>query len=269
VLGMAHLWVVTDSRQAAQRMPAALVKTLAGRGIRPRVVIADRGVPSLRGLEPGDLVVGRTRHRAGLALLEAAELHGGRTFPPREAVRTVRNKAEATLSLARAGIRVPPTVVAYSPEQAVYVGFPMILKPVFGEGARGVRVVHGPLALEMAGWDGTPLLAQSYVETGGVDLTLYVAGEHVWAVRRPSPLLVPHAGARRVGLTLELRALAVDCADQFGLRLLSVDVLETPSGPVVVDVDEFPNYTGIDEAPEVIADVLQERLAHVSAGNGG
>ena len=215
---MARLWVVTDSRHAAQRMPAALVEALAARGIRPRVVVADRGLSSLRGLEHGDLVVGCTRHRAGLALLEAAELHGGRTFPAVAAVRTVRNKAQTTLSLARDGIRVPPTVVAYSPEQAVYVGFPMVLKPVFGEGARGVRVIHGPLALEMAGWDGTPVLAQAYVETGGVDLTLYVAGDRVWAVRRPSPLLVPHAGARRVGLTRDLRALAVACAERFGLR---------------------------------------------------
>src|SRR4051794_33851125 len=266
---MARLWGMTDSQHAAQRMPAALIQTLAARGIRPRVVVADRERPSLRGLEPGDLVVARTRHRAGLALVEAAELHGARTYPPYAAVRTVRNKAETTLSLARAGIRVPPTVVAYSPEQAVYVGFPMVLKPVFGEGARGVRIVHGPLALEMAGWDGTPVLAQAYVETGGVDLTLYVAGKHVWAVRRPSPLLVPHAGARRVGLTRELRELAVACAERFGLALVSIDVLETPSGPVVVDVDEFPDYTGIEEAPDVIADVLQERLEHASAGNGG
>ena len=266
---MTRLWVVTDSEHAAQRMPAALVQTLAVRGIHPRVVVADRERASLRGLEAGDLVVGRTRDRAGLALLEAAELHGARTFPSHAAVRTVRNKAEATLSLARAGIRVPPTVVAYSPEQAVHVGFPMVLKPVFGEGARGVRVVHGPLALEMDGWDGTPVLAQAYVETGGVDLTLYVAGEHVWAVRRPSPLLVPDAGARRVGLTRLLRTLAVSCAERFGLQLMSLDVLEPPAGPVVVDVDEFPNYTGIDEAPEVIADVLQERLEHATAHNGG
>src|SRR4051794_11405350 len=145
----------------------------------------------------------------------------------------------------------------------------MVLKPVFGAGARGVRVVHGTLALEMAGWDGTPVLAQAYVETGGVDTTLYVAGERVWAGRRPSPLLAPHASARRIGLTRELRALAVACAERFGVGLLGVDVLETPSGPLVVDVDEFPDYTGIDEAPDVIADVLVEQLAHASAGNGG
>jgi hypothetical protein len=33
-------------------------------------------------------------------------------------------------------------------------------------------------------------------------------------------------------------------------------VLEAADGPVIVDVNEFPNYTGIDEAPEVIGRLL-------------
>jgi hypothetical protein len=33
-------------------------------------------------------------------------------------------------------------------------------------------------------------------------------------------------------------------------------VLEGADGPVIVDVNEFPNYTGIDEAPEVIGRLL-------------
>ena len=55
-----------------------------------------------------------------------------------------------------------------------------------GSGA-GVSVVHVPCELERLPWDGTPLLAQAYVETGGVDLHLCVAGDRVWATRRPSP----------------------------------------------------------------------------------
>src|SRR3954466_11532526 len=171
---MARLWVLSDSKMLAERMPRALVHALAVHGILPDILVADCPRASWRGLEPGDLVVARTRHRSGLAPHEAAELHGAHTFPSHAAVRTVRNKAETKLSLARAGIRVPPTVVAYSPEQAVYVGFPMVLKPVFGEGARAVCVVHGPLALKMAGWNGTQRIGQAYINTGCVDTTLYV-----------------------------------------------------------------------------------------------
>src|SRR5207244_10426913 len=104
----------------------------------------------------------------GLALLEAAELHGARSFEHAAAVRAARNKAQVAFTLARAGVAVPETVIAYGPEHAARVGFPLVLKPVFGAGA-GVRIVHTRRELARARWDGTPVLAQAYVATGGVD----------------------------------------------------------------------------------------------------
>jgi glutathione synthase/RimK-type ligase-like ATP-grasp enzyme len=96
------------------------------------------------------------------------------------------------------------------------------------------------------------VLAQRFVDTGGVDLKLYVAPGAVWAVRRESPLARVSGDGERVPVTEDLRALARACGDAFRLALYGVDVLETPSGPVVIDVNEFPNYTGIEEAPETI-----------------
>ncbi|HEY3021415.1 MAG TPA: ATP-grasp domain-containing protein [Solirubrobacteraceae bacterium] len=261
---MYRLWVLTDAATLHERMPAALVRTLEARGLAPRLVVADRAPASWRGLRAGDLVVARTRNPAGLALLQAAELHGGRTFDSHAAVRAVRNKAQATLLLARAGVPVPETVVAYGAAHAARLGFPMVVKPVFGSGARGVRIVHGRSELERLPWDGTPLLAQAYVATGSVDVQLCVAGERVWARRRPSPLVAPGAGGRPVAVTPPLRRLALACARRFGLALAGIDVLEAPGGPVVVDVDAFPDYAGIDEAPGVIADALVAELAERS-----
>ena len=45
---------------------------------------------------------------------------------------------------------------------------------------------------------------------------------------------------------------------EFGLRLFGLDVLELPEGPVVVDVNEFPNYTGVDDAPAEIGRAVLE-----------
>jgi ribosomal protein S6--L-glutamate ligase len=64
-------------------------------------------------------------------------------------------------------------------------------------------------------------------------------------------------------VTRDLLRLAVICGEAFGLSLYGVDVLETPEGPVVVDVNEFPNYTGVDEAPAAIGAFLV-RLAEDS-----
>jgi len=268
---MSRLWVLTDSAALRERMPAALVDALEARGTAPRLVVADRTPASWRGLARGDLVVARTHQPGGLALLQAAELHGARSFDSHAAVRCVRNKAQATLALARAGVAVPDTVVAYDAEHAARVGFPLVVKPVFGDGERGVRVVHVRRELDRLPWDGTPLLAQAYVATGGVDLHLCVGGDRVWARRRPSPLVAPGAAGRPVAVTPSLARLALGCARRFGLALASVDVLETAGGAVVVDVDAFPDYRGIDEAPGVIAAALLAELgarSPLSSSNG-
>src|SRR2546423_1021210 len=258
---MPGLWVLTDSDRLGERMPRALARALAGRGLEARMVVADGERASWRGLAQRDLVVARTHTAAGLALLEAAELHGAQLFEPIAALRAARNKAQVALTLARAGVTVPDTVVAYAPEQAARLGFPLVLKSVFHGAGAGVRVVHTRCQLAQAPWDGTPVLAQGYVATGGVDLRLYVAGDRVWALRRSSPLLAPGAIGRRVALTGALRDLALVCARRIGLRLCAITALEAPGGPVVVDVEAFPTYSGVAEAGEAVAGAVIARLA--------
>src|SRR5205823_13037184 len=99
VPGMPGLWVLTDADRLGERMPRALVRALRARGIEARVVVADGERPSWRGLAPNDLVVARTRRAGGLALLEAAELHGARSFEHAAAVRAARNKAQVAFTL--------------------------------------------------------------------------------------------------------------------------------------------------------------------------
>lgn len=134
--------------------------------------------------------------------------------------------------------------------------FPIVLKPVFGDNARGVLILRTRAALDAVEWSGELLLAQAYVDAGGFDVKLYVAGDRVWATRRPSPLVDAEAAATQVAVTPELRRIAEGCRHEFGLHLFGVDVLESDSGLSIVDVNEFPNYTGLDEAPDVIGALL-------------
>lgn len=59
------------------------------------------------------------------------------------------------------------------------------------------------------------------------------------------------------------------CGRVLGLRLFRVDLIESSSGPFVVDVNEFPNYTGIDAAPGVIGRLVLAEAAVPSAGTNG
>jgi ribosomal protein S6--L-glutamate ligase len=259
-------WILTDRRYLRQRMPLAVIDWLRAHDQAPRVVLADDAAGRWAGLEPGDLVIARSRHPLAAALLDAAVARGARGLHPTASVQRVRDKATCALALARSGLPIPETVLVQRPEELGQLPdamFPIVLKPVFGDNARGVQILRTRAALDAVAWSGELLLAQSYVDAGGFDVKLYVAGEHVWATRRPSPLLDPHAEATQVAVTPALRRIAEGCRGEFGLHLFGVDVLESGAGLAIVDVNEFPNYTGLDEAPEAIGALL---LAEGAAG---
>jgi ribosomal protein S6--L-glutamate ligase len=266
-----QIWTLTDLRYLRQRMPRALTGCLVARGShRLRIVIADDGSqvsvlgPSSHersvwaGLERGDLVIVRSRHPFALALLEEAESLGARTVIGSAALRRVRDKVRALLTLAELGLPTPETFVACRPEDVVRLRprFPLLLKPFQGDNGQGIRLVRTSRELFDVEWGEPIVLAQRYVDSGGVDIKLYVAWDRIWAVRRPSPLTGGDAAPMQVSVDAALGRLARDCAAAFELPLLGIDVLRGAEGPVIVDVNEFPNYTGIEEAPEVIAGLL-------------
>jgi ribosomal protein S6--L-glutamate ligase len=280
-------WVVSDRRYLGQRMPRAVIDWLREARVPIRLLVADdlvvglgdgaasRGSDPWAALAPGDVVVARTRHPLGLALLRSIPRRDVEVLTPWEGVASVRNKPRAALSLAEHGIPTPPTFLAGTPAAIKEVPpehFPLLLKPYLGDNARGIATVRDPSELDDLSWHDGMVLAQTFVPAGGLDIKVYVAGERMWAVRRPSPLGI-EAGwspdgevgeadepSRAVSMTPTLRRLATSCGALFGLELFGIDVLESPEGPVVVDVNEFPNYTGVPDAPEVIGKMVIARL---------
>lgn len=265
------VWVLTDQRYLAQRMPAALVEWLGEHGIAYRVVCPESGVIDVTASDsgpwgrfgPGDLVV--TRSRQALALAVLAGVPGTvRSLPEWPSVARVRDKAQVARTLCRARVPAPPTWLAAGPASLSRLGdecFPLVVKPQVGDNAEGVSVVEDRQDLdELPPVDGL-LVAQPYLEASGVDLKVYVVGDRVWAVRRPSPLGgldLDHAEPAPVSQFL--RALALRCRDAFRLDLLGLDVLETADGPFVVDVNEFPNYTGVEGAVSAVGELVASRL---------
>jgi ribosomal protein S6--L-glutamate ligase len=266
----ARVGLLVEPRYREQRQPARLVQALQERGCEVRdldlaaVRIGDQEWSA--GL---DVLLCRGRSPAVLAVLAAAEAAGVRCVNRADAVAAVVNKATMAVRLAAAGIPVPETFVgtpatladalAARPDGA---GYPLILKPVCGDNGRGLRVVHGAAELLGLDWPEPLLLAQRFVPDAGPDLKLYVAGRTVWAVRKPSPIdprtgspvtVGASAAAVPAELTEELEKLALRCGDVFGLDLYGVDCLQTPDGPVVLEVNDFPNYSGLPEADAVLA----------------
>jgi ribosomal protein S6--L-glutamate ligase len=133
--------------------------------------------------------------------------------------------------------------------------YPLVLKPVFGDNGRGLKVVQTAEELLQLEWEEPMVLAQQYIPSDGYDLKLYAIGDAIWAVRKPSPLADLQQGkAEPVLISQELVALGRQCGELFGLELYGVDCILTPDGPVVIEINEFANYTGVPNA--------NERLAH-------
>jgi ribosomal protein S6--L-glutamate ligase len=252
-------------------MPAALVSELERSDVPVRIVnandvVARVGVDPWGELSPGDVVIARTRNSFALALLRAAERPGVAVLPRWESVAHVRNKARAVETLAAHGIPMPRTLLVESPAALAHLPageFPLLLKPHLGDNASGIVLVHHPLELGDLTWPDALVVAQEYVDSGSVDVKLYGAGEQLWAVRRPSPLGLsgrPIDPPELVEVRPSLARLARACRDAFGLELYGVDVLESPRGPLVVDVNEFPNYTGVEDAPRAIVELVRSFL---------
>jgi ribosomal protein S6--L-glutamate ligase len=98
------------------------------------------------------------------------------------------------------------------------------------------------------------MLAQPYLVNPGYDMKLYNTGDEVFATIKRSPL---HPGAdvveEQIPVTPELRALALAVGRAFELDIYGIDVVETPDGYVVLDVNDFPSFGMVPEAAERLA----------------
>ena len=267
---------VVEQRYLRQGMPRAAIELLEARGVRPDVLCPRDGR-----FDPGtgvfhaeagqrfdlhryDLVVARTRDPFGLAILAYCEAAGIRTINSYAATERVRNKAQMTIALERAGVPCGPTVLA---SDVSVLGelpddwFPLLIKATYGDNSQGLRLIRRRDELGDVHWPEALVLAQHYLPNDGFDLKLYVCGERVFATRKPSPFNGnPRAAARPETPTPELEELALRCGRVFGLDIYGVDTIETPGGPAVIEVNEFPNFTAVPDAATRVVDFVLSRV---------
>ena len=253
--------IAAESRYLAQRQPAGLSAALTRAGYVPLFLDPDHGGSAP--LEAIDLIVARGRSTTLLELLARAESLRVRTINRRTAIAAVLDKASMARALVAGGL---PTPVSRAGSIAALAAtfhssdYPLIVKPVFGDNARGIRVVRSPAELSAMRWAEPVAIAQRLIPSDGFDLKLYVIGSEVHAVRKASPIAADQsAPPQPVPVTAALRALALRCGLLFGLELFGVDCIATPAGPVVIEVNDFPNYSGIDGADDCLARYLIER----------
>jgi ribosomal protein S6--L-glutamate ligase len=267
--GQLQIGLLAEARYLSQNQPTGLSQALAARGhqltlIDPQQSFYVMGEHEwLAGL---DLIVGRGRSWGLLALLGWAEERDVLTINRRAAIAAVHNKARMSVALANAGLSIPQTFfgsIAQLAENIPAAAYPIILKPIFGDNSRGLLVVASPAEMAASEWPEPVALAQRYLPTDGYDLKLYGIGDEIWPVWKESPFNPRAAGETKSGLaelTPELEDLGRRCGRLFGLDLFGVDTIVTEQGPLVIEINDYPNYTGVPAGNERLADFVERRV---------
>ncbi|HEV2127439.1 MAG TPA: lysine biosynthesis protein LysX, partial [Thermomicrobiales bacterium] len=185
------------------------------------------------------------------------------------------DKLLTTAALVKAGVPVPRTRIAFTPESALEaieeLGYPVVLKPAIGSWGRLLSKVNDRDAAEallehkvtLGSFHHGAFFIQEYVEKQGRDIRSFVAGdETICAIYRDSPHWITNtargAKASNCPITSELDELSRAAARAVGGGVVAVDLFETPDGLQVNEVNytmEFRNSintTGVDIPARII-----------------
>ncbi len=234
-----------------------------------KVELARRGVDLVtwdptRGLDlppdppDADLYLLKSDHPLALAAAGCLYDAGAPCLNGYPATAAAQDKARVQARLGRAGLPVPATrLVAERADlaDALECG-DRFVKPLQGFHGMGAGRLD-PGEAERAGPG--PWLVQEAVGEGHVVLKAYGVGRHV-AVRkmtfRPgvvdgvrSPVDAADAGPT-------LGDLARRAAEAAGLICFGADFVAGTDGPVLVDLNPFPGYRSVDDAPAWVADAV-------------
>ncbi len=221
-------------------------------------------------LEPFDAVIPRIGASVtfyGAAVLRQFEMMGAYPLNESVAITRSRDKLRSLQILARAGIGLPLTGFANSPDSTqdlikIVNGAPLVVKLLESTQGKGVVLAETPQAAEslieaFRGLNANFLVQEFIKEAGGADFRCFIVGDKVVAAMKRqgkegefrSNL---HRGgtASLVRLTPEERSAAVRSAKKMGLNVSGVDILRSNHGPVVLEVNSSPGLEGIETATQ-------------------
>jgi RimK family alpha-L-glutamate ligase len=189
---------------------------------------------------------------------------------PPEAIEHCVDKYDILAILEENGIPVPRTATTENVNEALKafkeLGGDVVVKPLFGSRGIGATRVTDPevastVFRSITFYHGV-LYLQEFVKHGLSDIRAFVVGNRVVAAMRrvASNWKTNYSqGGKPVRIELEkpLESLALKSAKSIDCKIGGVDILESPSGPVVVEVNSQPGWRGLQSVTKVnIADEI-------------
>ena len=201
----------------------------------------------------------------GTAVVRQFEMMHVFTAIESQALMRSRDKLRSLQLLARAGVGLPKTIFTNFSKDVKHVvdsvgGAPVILKLLEGTQGLGVILAESENAASsvMEAFNGLEarIIVQQFIkESKGADIRAFVVdGEIVGAMKRQGKEGEFRSNLHRGGtaqvieLTEEEKNTALISAKAMGLGIAGVDMLQSESGPLVLEVNSSPGLEGIERA---------------------
>jgi ribosomal protein S6--L-glutamate ligase len=216
--------------------------------------------------------IGRSLTEFGAMILNHFAILQVPTTLSSDALVTARNKFRALQTLATRGVPIPPTrlIASRVPSSVLAreLPYPIVIKLL--SGTHGIGVMRVMENLDVAQIIDTlcelnqPVCLQKYLDNPGEDIRAFIVDSQVVAtMKRVAP---PgewrsniHLGAKAVPYTLgpDEEELAIQAAEAIHAGVAGVDLISTPEGLYVIEVNASPGFRGLMSVSGVnVADAI-------------
>ena len=200
-----------------------------------------------------------------LEILRFLEHQGVRIFSRPLNILRVLDRLSCTITMRMAGIPMPPTAVTEDTNQALKMiknYQEAVLKPLYSTKARGMRMVQysrdAHIDVEDFKLENPIMYMQKKLELKGRDLgVVFLGGEYVTTYARCNETTSWNTSTENGGRYVaydpgpETIETARKAQSLFDLDFTSVDVVETPDGPLVFEVSAFGGFKGMKVARNI------------------
>lgn len=227
--------------------------------------------------------IGASRTYYGTSVVRQLELMDTYSVNSSIGITRSRDKLRSLQLMAKAGIDMPITGFAHSPDDTddlikMVGGTPLVIKLL--EGTQGVGVVLAEtkkaaqsVIQAFRGLKANIIVQEFIKESSGVDIRCLVVGNKVVASmkRQAEPGEFRsnlHRGgqAQKVKITKAERETALKAVKVMGLEFAGVDLLRSDRGPLIMEVNSSPGLEGIENATGI--DVAEKVIKHLEKNVG-
>lgn len=215
-----------------------------------------------------DLYLLKSDTELSLSLARAYEALGAKVLNSAHSSLLLKNKVIATAMLAHSGIRTPASWIAAHTNdlQSQLAQSPLLFKPYRGYHGVGIHAAETVVDMPAADFYADLCFAQTYLPpTIRKDLKIFVIGDRAFGIRKPfSQHSYLHTG-EPVKLTAEQENVALECGRIFNLEFYGIDIAEDHDQYYVIDINYFPGYRGVPNAPQLLCQQIMKHLQLSSA----